>query len=286
MLVWSIAYLSMSVYLLFRPLCTEAEENQTMYNLSAISIAGALFYILFCWLKTLPEVIKVSVSKNAYNLFVIAAGILIHAAIVKLFTVRGNVLLCEGLDENAFNKVLSFVRQANSRPIGFLSSHFNYLGIIVLFLILYVSRIRSFLAIHPGWVPLFLCFSVVSINSESRYLTIFIPFLTWMLIAAPPDENEGLFKSKIMISGVCLLNLLWSGFYKSINPLGTENYFDCKDMIYSNLFISPLQKYFKHLGPWTSDESYYLQLGIFIGSLVAGFTALQFGKSGNFRIYR
>ncbi len=226
-------------------------------------------YLLLTWLMVYlaMTLFLIGISRDVFSYLAMAAAAAVQVIITKFFSTGGNLTLCDGLPENPVSMVLNFVRQANSRPLGFLSSHYDYFGLIVPVALLFASRMKNFLAEHPGWVPMFLCFSVVSINSESRYLTIFLPFFAWMLIAQPDGDKRNLLSSGIAAGVVCLWNGVWSGCFRTINPLGTENYFDCKEMLYNNMFIDPLQKYFKHLGPWTSDESYYFQLAVLIGTL-------------------
>lgn len=278
LLAWLMVYLAMTLFLIYRPLCVESQENKTMHGLMAISVAGALGYTLFCW-AAVPPVVVIGISRDVFSYLAMAAAAALQVIIVKFFSTKGNLTMCDGLPENPVSMVLNFVRQANSRPLGFLSSHYDYFGLIVPFAILFASRIKNFLAARSGWALMFLCFSVVSINAESRYLTLFLPFFAWMLIAHRDGSERGLLSSGIATGVVCLWNVIWSGCLRRINPLGTENYFDCKEMLYDNLFIDPLQKYFRHLGPWTSDESYYFQLAVFIGTLPVIYLLKNFFRS-------
>jgi len=169
------------------------------------------------------------------------------------------------------NQILNNIRQVNSRPVGFLSSHFNYLGLLFIFILLSGNTIRKFLKLNQRFVPIVIFFIFSTLTSESRYLTPFIPFLLIMMTDKFDFEQNSLhfFLTNKGLFIIVVFNLIWSGFYIKINPLDTKVYADIayKFINFDAMFHTPLQKYFKHLGPWTSNDSYIWQLSVFFITL-------------------
>ncbi len=271
LLSFIISYLFISFYLLRNPLCTETLENKTIYSLSYISIISTISYIWIFFFIIIPEKFNVRFTKNAFVYVLFISSIIFFKLILSKFSFKVGLEICDGLNEGAINKIINNMRQVNTRPFGFLSSHFNYFGLIIIFILFLGNSIKLFLESNQKYIPLVILFIFCSLTSESRYLTTFLPFIFFMIFEKFDlyINRLTIFLSNQWLFFIILFNLIWSGFYIKINPLDTNTYFKIINsstdfnIIFSNVF----QKYFKHLGPWTSNESYFWQLSVFFITL-------------------
>lgn len=265
-------YMVMFFYLLKNPLCTESLENKTIYSLSYISLASTLIYIWILIFTLVPNRFSFRFSNNMLLYATCVTSIIVYKFIIYNFTFKANLEICNGLPENILTKILNNFRQVDSRPLGFLSSHFNYFGLLVIFIFTLGESAKKFLESNEKFIPLIIFFIFSSLTAESRYLTTFIPFLLVMIF---DNNNLSNNKFKILLLNhwvfmVMIYNIIWSGFYLKINPLDTNTYLNIirNSTNSDKLFTYPLQKYFKHLGPWTSNESYLWQLSVFFLTLI------------------
>lgn len=279
--LFSLFYLSVSFYLYKSPLCTEQLENKTINHFYFLSVVSTLIYLYLIIFILIPEKFSFRLTKKIMPFIVLTLTIFFYKFIVKQFTHNANLEICDGLDETVFNKVLNNIRQVNSRPLGFLTSHFNYFGIIILYIFLCGKSIKYYIQHNQKYIPLILLFIFSSLTSESRYLTTFLPFIIYILFKKY-ESKDGILDNgllnKWIIGIIMIYNIIWSGFYLKINPLDTTTYLKIisNESGSDNLFYSPLQKYFKHLGPWTSNESYLWQLSVFFITLFFFIVYIEF----------
>ncbi|MFN3939948.1 MAG: hypothetical protein ACK4IY_05135 [Chitinophagales bacterium] len=140
---------------------------------------------------------------------------------------------------------LSYLRGVE-RPAVFLIAHFSYLGALPFFMIVYWNACKkSFASLHPAIGFLILGHLILAVNSETRFLTLALPFfIYWASMVF--DKLCG---KKSIFWTYCILGLFSSKIWLPINTgLNAENW---QTEAYS---------YYLNFGPWMSNYYYILQL--------------------------
>lgn len=153
-------------------------------------------------------------------------------------------------------------------PFVFLVCNFMYYGFIVFFIIFYWEEVLKIYAEYgySFFITISLGF-LMSLNTESRHLISFIPFIIFPLLKLLSDREN----SKISLNFSIVfsfLSLALSRFWYKINVPGIEKAFiDPFENRIGSYQDFPAQRYFMAQGPWMSHEMYYIFLGIFVISL-------------------
>lgn len=260
--------LACSIYLFFDPLCTESGENPTHWSWYPFSV----FFYLLLWgwmfLRAFPSKIELCFRWNPALWVTLGLGSFCFQYLLEHYTTRMGIEMCPEVPNALMGMVLDFFRQAGSRPLGFLSSHLAYSGWLTVLLLVHPELVKKCVTRQPGWIPVLLLITGLMITSETRYLTLLFPFLTYMLVAYSADYRSGLWQSNRFIIIVGLANLGLSRVYVRLNPLDDRLYIHDGQADFNAILYGPLQRYFQNLGPWTGDAAYLNQLCWLMGSVL------------------
>jgi hypothetical protein len=278
-----IAYLNLILLLFPHPLNNDAKKNQLPFSkifpatYSGIISALFLFVILF---KDISIIQNMLMSDTNF-LFFILNGILTAFFIYLLFkkipketfpaytnffnglSIKRLLLLLTPFlllklflythtNPDFFYNNSSFFMQIVLRPLKypliFIVNHITFWGILpLLVILLFPSFSKNFIEKSLGHSLVFLLFILFSIDSESRHIESFFPFILVSLGAA---LNSIPFSKKALLILVGL-QLLLSHFYYPINtPLLLEA------MNQERFFTFPAQRYFMNFGPWLNSLTY------------------------------
>ena len=148
-------------------------------------------------------------------------------------------------------------------PFNFLVNHFLYFGLLVPLTIIFYKRVfRKVCDLGIGFTTVFFLMLFLALNSESRMVINYVPFLLLPFIKAV--KRYHLIQKDIYI--ILGINLLLSKFWYSINVPGILEAFETYDTAVYLQF--PAQRYFQHFGPWQNPWMYLLYGVLFILSLV------------------
>lgn len=138
------------------------------------------------------------------------------------------------------------VQLATTKPLVFLVAHAVFYGPII-FLVVFCWRAFSRAVRKDGiGVTIFVSgYIFLSINSESRVLIFFYPFLVYYAIVATQGRKWGLFAYLFF----ALTSLLFSKVWLKINA----------EPFTGEYLSFPFQRHFMNHGPWMSNETYIVQ---------------------------
>jgi hypothetical protein len=138
------------------------------------------------------------------------------------------------------------IYQSLTNPLVFILSHILYFGPSIILIIIYRKRFVEALMVQGlGIICIVYLFLFLGIGSESREFIVGLPFFILVLAKALGRlEFDGRFL--IIFFLICaLLSKIWFRINRS--PFTGE-------------FLEfPIQRFFMALGPWMSDQMYYLQ---------------------------
>ena len=163
-------------------------------------------------------------------------------------------------------------------PFVFLVSNFMYYGFIVIIMIyLWDKLFPIYLKYGYSFFGIIVLGLIMSLNTESRHLLSFIPFLFFPVLTVISESQikkiNFSFSMFFMLSSIIL-----SRFWYKINVPGIEKAFiDPFENHIGSYVAFPAQRYFMAQGPWMSHQMYLLFLVIFIISIIVLF--LYFEKS-------
>ena len=139
-------------------------------------------------------------------------------------------------------------------PFNFLVNHLIYYGPVIFLLILFYKKTTLFLSdLGLTHVFIFIIFSIMALNSESRrYINVF-PFYVIVVMLSIRKLNFNI--NDILFFGISslIMSRIWYQFYidGTFNP--------------SNEILEfPMQRFMMASGPWTSTFSYFIHLSFSI----------------------
>ncbi len=139
-----------------------------------------------------------------------------------------------------------------SHPFKWIVAHGVYFGVLISFLMIFYKELsESIYKMDTGISFLLLFFLAYSINSESRQLLSFLPFVTFWLVISLKDKSF----SNVFLITIFVLSIFISRFWYPIN-LAFQN----KNLSYSAIVEFPLQHYFMVQGPWIGHIAYFIQI--------------------------
>jgi hypothetical protein len=190
------------------------------------------------------------------------------ALILGIFVFYGVLhLMALGKSDQTFKEfTLNLILRPLHAPFNFLVSHFVYFGMLIPLAILFFNRLfREVGKLGMGFTFVFLMALLLALNSESRLVINFVPFLLIPLLKAVRIYSL-LAKDLWILTGI---NLLLSKAWYNINVPGIAEAFENKDV--SVYLQFPAQRYFQHFGPWQSPQMYLLYGTLFLLGLVLVF---------------
>lgn len=152
-------------------------------------------------------------------------------------------------------------------PLIFLIAHVSYLGIFVFFIIFnYQTVIQKSIDLGLGYYAILVASLLFSIQPESRKLTPLLPFFILAVMFALEKYQFGNFAYVLMFFLQVFISKIWYPIYQE--PI--ENY--------QEILKFPWQHYFMNIGPWMSNEVYYIKLICFLIILGIFYFLLKFSK--------
>ncbi|MES2560791.1 MAG: hypothetical protein V4590_13685 [Bacteroidota bacterium] len=149
--------------------------------------------------------------------------------------------------------VFNIVQQCISLPLISLISHTIYFGPAVLLMVVFFKQfIRTIKQQGDSAVVYFIIIAVLCLGSESRQFVPYYPFLVMMLMLALNSFSFSRYQVMLFV----LLSLVSSKCWFKINVPGIFSKYD-----FGNF---PDQRYFMHHGPFMSQTSYLINLGIVV----------------------
>jgi hypothetical protein len=138
-------------------------------------------------------------------------------------------------------------------PFNFLVNHFLYFGLLLPAAIVFYDRVfKKVCELGIGYTVVFFLMLVLALNSESRMVINYVPFLLVPLLKGVKRYHI-IMKDLYIILGI---NLLLSKFWYTINVPGILEAFETYD---TEVYLRfPAQRYFQHFGPWQNPWMYVL----------------------------
>ncbi|GHU52912.1 hypothetical protein FACS189496_3730 [Bacilli bacterium] len=158
---------------------------------------------------------------------------------------------------------------ATQAPFAYLVCNFMYYGLIVIFLCIYWNdAIKRYANYGYSFFIVIILGLIMSLNTESRHLLSFVPFLILPFIEVINKRFNVKFSIIFSIASLAL-----SRFWFKINVEGIEEAFE--DWTIGSYESFPAQRYFMAQGPWMSYSMYVLFLGVFVLSFISGYLYLK-----------
>jgi hypothetical protein len=148
-------------------------------------------------------------------------------------------------------------------PFAFIVCNFMYYGfVIVLLCVFWGDVIKRYANYGYSFFIIIVLGLMMSVNTESRHMLSFVPFLIFPLFEVIKKYITIKFAVVFL-----LLSLFFSRFWFKINVKGIETAFAFVNN--DNYSRFPAQRYFMSQGPWMSYSIYLIFLGIFFVSFIA-----------------
>ncbi len=230
------------LWTLFDGIRGNLEEKWWIHDRSVIYLSIAITVIyLFQGLRRLLDFPALYDIKN-WMRQIISYRMLISAAVFITITLIVNHF---GINETEFEYSRLFIKNAATKSIGapgiFLVAHVVYFGpIFLLTLFFWKSIVRNLYKYGPGLVLFTTGNLVLSLTSESRFLTQAFPFL----VAFTVQAADGIHFERHFLPAFSTSALLFSKVWYRINIAWQAGF---------------PQAYFMNYGPWMSPEMYTVQ---------------------------
>lgn len=248
-LVAGLGIAALSIYAVqFLGFTKQNQESPINTGLIIVSASLAGFYLVLA-LEPLFEILKIR-----YLVSLINKGFTFRMLAVILSFV-GMALFIQYFKGEGFSIGLralfrGVAMRSTTQPLIFLVSHLIYLGpAAAIFIINYKSNIQAIRQTGVGLVLLMFPVLFLSLNSESRGLINFFPFIVFIIL---PRIKE-IVASKYYVVLLIFLSIL---FCKVYFPINTNQEFSGTPQDF------PDQRYFMHFGPWMTQESYFINLSL------------------------
>jgi hypothetical protein len=278
-----IAYLNLILLLFSNPLNNEAEKNKLpfsgIFTATYLFIITSLFVfvILFKDIRTLQSMLMSNAGFPFFILNGILTAFFIYLLFKKIpketfpaytnffkgFSIKRLLLLLTPFlllklflythtNPDFYYNNSSFFIQIVLRPLKyplvFIVNHITFWGIFpLLVILLFPSFSKNFIKKSLGHSLVFLLFILFSLDSESRHIESFFPFV---LMALGYALNPIHFSKKALFTLVSL-QLLLSHFYY---PINTPHLLEALNQ--GDFFTFPAQRYFMNFGPWLNSLTY------------------------------
>jgi hypothetical protein len=227
-------------------------------------VIPALFAVSF-YIWALLRPIKVSIVDCTKKFFVslkcsnILLFIIMYAFVNIIQRYLANKEPSSSLIYMLFVRLLMPAVQA---PFAFIVCHFMYYGFaIILLCIFWKDVVKRYANYGYSFFVIIVLGLMMSLNTESRHMLSFIPFLLFPLFEV--IKTYVTVKFAIAFS---LLSLFLSRFWFKINVEGIEEAFVF--VSHNNYTQFPAQRYFMSQGPWMSYPVYLIFSGIFLVTFI------------------
>jgi hypothetical protein len=138
------------------------------------------------------------------------------------------------------------IYESLTNPFVFILSHILYFGPFIILLIMYRKRLVEFLDSQSlGFIFIIYFFLFLGIGSESRQFIMGLPIFIYALFQAINRLQFNIHFIGVFLAASFLFSKIWYRINKV--PLTGE------------YLAFPFQRYFMALGPWMSDQMYYIQ---------------------------
>jgi hypothetical protein len=253
-------------------------DMQTLYCISLnwyFIIAALITTPIYVWFLLKP--INITFSSAIRNFFrSIKIAKIIPFFIIYLSVKIVQHYLSDGTSSVSmfFMVIIRIIIPSAQAPFAFLICNFMYYGFIVILMCFYWKlTIKQYAKYGYSYFIIIILGLIMSLNTESRHMLSFVPFLIFPFIEL--INNKFSVKFSIVFS---VSSLILSRFWFKINVDGIEEAFVSPPPIHSlySIYESfPAQRYFMAIGPWMAYSIYLLFLGIFIFSVISIFYYLK-----------
>lgn len=218
------------------------------YSLPILSVSGiTLFLYLFFAAKPLIHYrLKTVISSIQINRFLLSILIVATIALIIHFNCISST------NAGLWFYLIHVSNQALAYPLNFMVSHIMYYGATVILLIYFWKEVTENMNEKgPGLIIVTAMCIVLSIGSESRQLTNFLPLIVIMV-------------AEVLNKKIVTWNFVW--FFTLLNLIISRFWLPLNHGDWPSLEISPpqvtlefpLQWYFMNLGPWLSHFMYWI----------------------------
>jgi hypothetical protein len=240
------------------------EIEWTGIVLNKYFVIPALFAVpLYIWALLRP--VKISIADSGKRFFLSLKYSNIILFIIIYFFINATQRYFSSTEDSLTLIYMLFARllmPSVQAPLAFVVCNFMYYGfVIILLCIFWEDAFKRYANYGYSFFIIIVLGLMMSVNTESRHMLSFMPFLLFPLFEV--IGNYVTVKFSIVFS---LLSLLLSRFWFKINVEGIEEAF---------IFVShdsyarfPAQRYFMSQGPWMSYPMYLIFSGIFLVSFI------------------
>jgi hypothetical protein len=233
-------------------------------TLNKYFVIPALFAVpLYIWALLRP--VKISMVDSIKRFFlslkylniILFMVMYIFMSIVQRYLSNMEVLI--SLKTMLFFRLLMPAIQA---PFAFVVCNFMYYGFVIILLCFFWEDVmKKYTHYGYSFFIIIVLGLIMSVNTESRHMLSFIPFLFFPLFEV--IKKHITFKFAVVFS---VLSLFLSRFWFKINVKGIEEAFV---FVNNNKYAQfPAQRYFMSQGPWMSYSVYLIFSGIFLVSFI------------------
>jgi hypothetical protein len=143
--------------------------------------------------------------------------------------------------------VKTILRLSIAKPFIGIISFVTWFGPLIFMAVINWKRLAEQIHKYGYGLLFFFCgFLLLFLDSESRHIILFYPFLCAFTLKSL-DRAE---PNKYFMIAFALLSVIFSKVWFPINPIPEEP---------GNLWEFPMQKYFMNIGPWMSNRPYVIQ---------------------------
>lgn len=246
-----------------------AKTNKTLLPLSVLGI-GMLFYFFTFILLNAKLLDVVSFFKKLKPLNIGIAILLLGSTIAIIHYLNPPASKFYPL----YNMLTGTITSSLMWPLHTIVSHTSFWGMAMLLLIIFWTDFSKLIS-QMGWgivLALSLNIFTFGIISETRCLANLLP---WIIVFLAKAINKYSFSNAFYIV-VGVLSVFMSKIWMLLNPSPTEPYNMQLDKNGSMGF--PDQKLWMHVGPWMSEQMYYIQAaGILVILLLLFFILYKIG---------
>lgn len=239
--------------------------RQSLNISTALLIAGLiatscfLLWVMYIACSCLPTTATSSTTCKPVTFLHILKNLLLAMTTLIATMFLSKLLTSSPSHISALEYFTNSFQYGSKLPFAFLISHFLYFGpAYALVIFMFRDIVRTSLSLGDAPFAFLILFSILSIDSESRHIMIFWPFVCILLTKTIADTSVS-FPRKFILQLFVLsfaLSQAWFPFNTFLDLSGPPEEF-------------PAQWYFMYHGPWMTTTVYVILMFIFSATYIA-----------------